>query len=73
MESINRQNMLVVMLDEFKTKLTTNSLSTEQKLLLLDTYIKNKILSENKTIPSENDLTKYAFLGWYIYDCLRAK
>jgi len=68
-----RQCDLVSFLDELKTKLMNNSLSSEQKILLTEMFIKNEYLSSNDPLPNEEDMTKYTFLGWYIYSLLGSR
>lgn len=61
---------LVELLTFYKNKIETDSLTSEEQLILSEFFIKHKLLKENKQLPqkfNDKDLLKYAFLGYYIY------
>lgn len=63
------------LLQTYRDKLNNKNLSQKEHIILAEFFIKDQILrrdiSNNQTLKfSEDDMLKYAFLGYWIYNGL---
>jgi hypothetical protein len=67
---IEQVDPMVILLDKYRTRLLSGSLSKDEQLLLAELSIKDELLanSSTKQPTKDEDCLKYLFLGYYIYN-----